>query len=91
MRIYALRFTKDLLRKFQLFLHEQKKLFRLYDPLCFGYLFGGGFHASSGTEDKDKRNFIRQMVQDFQEYEDITDFKPSVFELRKETKHLGGV
>ena len=33
---------------------------------------------------KDKRTFIRQMVQDFQEYEDISDFKSSVFELTKE-------
>ena len=43
------------------------------------------------NDPKDKRNFIRQMAQDFQEYEDISDFKASVFELRKETKHLGGV
>ena len=32
---------------------------------------------------KDKLH-IRQMVQDFQEYEDISDFKSSVFELTKE-------
>ena len=37
------------------------------------------------NDPKDKRNFIRQMVQDFQEYEDISDFKASVFELGKET------
>ena len=43
------------------------------------------------NDPKDKSNFIRQMVQDFEEYEDISDFKASVFELRKETKHLGGV
>ena len=69
-------------------------------PLCFAYLFGGGFYASSGpgaekmagymttiriyNDPKDKRTFIRQMVQDFQEYEDISDFKASVFELTKE-------
>ena len=69
-------------------------------PLCFAYLFGGGFHASSGpgtekmagyietiriyNDPKEKRTFIRQMVQDFQEYEDISDFKASVFELKKE-------
>ena len=33
---------------------------------------------------KDKRTFIRQMVQHFQEYEDISEFKASVFELTKE-------
>ena len=32
----------------------------------------------------DKRTFVRQMVQDFQECEDITDFKASLFELTKE-------
>ena len=68
--------------------------------LCSAYLFGGGFHASSGpgtekmagymrtiriyNDPKDKRTFIRQMLQDFQEYEDISDFKASVFELTKE-------
>ena len=36
------------------------------------------------NDPKDKRTFIRQMVQDFQEYEDISDFKASVFELTKE-------
>ena len=69
-------------------------------PLCFVYLFGGGFHASSGpgtekmaeymrtiriyNDPKDKRTFLRQMLQDFEEYEDISDFKASVFELTKE-------
>ena len=69
-------------------------------PLCFVYLFGGGFHASSGAgtekmaeymrtiriynDPKDKRTFIRQMVQDFQEYKDVSDFKASVFELTKQ-------
>ena len=69
-------------------------------PLCFVYLFGGGFHASSGAgtekmaeymrtiriynDPKDKRTFIGQMLQDFEEYEDISDFKASVFELTKE-------
>ena len=69
-------------------------------PLCFAYLFGGGFHASSCpvtekmagymttiriyNDPKDKRTFIRQMVQDFQEYEDISDFKASLFELKKD-------
>ena len=68
-------------------------------PLCITFLFGGGLHASSGpgtekmagymttiriyNDPKDKRTFIRQMVQDFQEYEDISDFKASEFELRK--------
>ena len=32
----------------------------------------------------DKRTFVRQMVKDFQEYEDISDFKASLFELTKE-------
>ena len=32
----------------------------------------------------DKRTFVRQTVQDFQEYEDISDFKASLFELTKE-------
>ena len=66
-------------------------------PFCFVYLFGGGVHASSGAgtekmaeymrtiriynDRKDKRTFIRQMLQDFEEYEDISD---SVFELTKE-------
>ena len=36
------------------------------------------------NDPKDKRTFIRQMVQDFQEYEEISDFKASVFELTKE-------
>ena len=36
------------------------------------------------NDPKDKHTFIRQMVQDFQEYEDISDFKASVFELTKE-------
>ena len=36
------------------------------------------------NDQKDKRTFIRQMLQDFQEYEDISDFKASVFELTKE-------
>ena len=69
-------------------------------PFCFAYLFGRGFHASLGpdtkkmagymttiriyNDPKDKRTFIRQMVQHFQEYEDISDFKASVFELTKE-------
>ena len=69
-------------------------------PFCFAYLFGGGLHASSGTatktmaghittiriynDPKDKRTFIRQVVQHFQEYEDISEFKASVFELTKE-------
>ena len=69
-------------------------------PFCFAYLFGEGFHASLGPDSKkmagymttiriyndpkDKRTFIRQMVQHFQEYEDISDFKASVFELTKE-------
>ena len=35
------------------------------------------------NDPKDKRTFIRQMLQDFQEYEDISDFKASVFELTK--------
>ena len=79
-----------------------------HDPLCFAYLFGGRFHASSGhhfftfqrkgtekmagymttigiyNDPTDKRTFVRQMVQDFQEYEDISDFKASLFELTKE-------
>ena len=36
------------------------------------------------NDPKDKRTFLRQMVQDFQEYEDISDFKASVFELTKQ-------
>ena len=36
------------------------------------------------NDPKDKRTFIRQMVQEFQEYQDISDFKSSVFELTKE-------
>ena len=36
------------------------------------------------NDPKDKRIFLRQMVQDFQEYEDISDFKASVFELTKQ-------
>ena len=36
------------------------------------------------NDPKDKRTFIRQMLQDFEEYEDISDFKASVFELTKE-------
>ena len=36
------------------------------------------------NDPNDKRTFVRQMVQDFQEYEDISDFKASLFELTKE-------
>ena len=36
------------------------------------------------NDPNDKRIFVRQMVQDFQEYEDISDFKASLFELTKE-------
>ena len=36
------------------------------------------------NDPKDKRTFVKQVVQDFQEYEDISDFKASVFELTKE-------
>ena len=36
------------------------------------------------NDPKDKRTLLRQMVQDFQEYEDISDFKASVFELTKQ-------
>ena len=36
------------------------------------------------NDPKDKRTFIRQMLQHFQEYEDISGFKASVFELTKE-------
>ena len=36
------------------------------------------------NDPKDKRRQIRQMVQDFQEYEDISDFKASLFELKKD-------
>ena len=36
------------------------------------------------NDPKDKRTFVRQMLQDFQEYEDISDFKASLFELTKE-------
>ena len=36
------------------------------------------------NDPKDKHTFIKQMVQDFQEYEDISDFKATVFELTKE-------
>ena len=77
---------------------EKNSVFTI--PFCFAYLFGGGLHASSGpatktmpgyitndkdlNDPKDKRTFIRQMVQHFQEYEDISEFKASVFELTKE-------
>ena len=36
------------------------------------------------NDPKDKRTFLMQIVQDFQEYEDISDPKASVFELIKE-------
>ena len=36
------------------------------------------------NDPNDKRTFIKQMVPDFQEYKDISDFKASVFELTKE-------
>ena len=36
------------------------------------------------NDPNDKRTFVRQMVQDFQEYEGISDFKASLFELTKE-------
>ena len=36
------------------------------------------------NDPNDKRTILRQMVQDFQEYEDINDFKASLFELTKE-------
>ena len=36
------------------------------------------------NDPNDKRTFVRQMVRDFQEYEDISDFKASLFELTKE-------
>ena len=36
------------------------------------------------NDPNDKLTFVRQMVQDFQEYEDISDFKASLFELTKE-------
>ena len=36
------------------------------------------------NDPNDKRNFVREMVQDFQEYEDINDFKASLFEFTKE-------
>ena len=36
------------------------------------------------NDPNDKRTFLRQMVQDFQEYEHISDFKASLFELAKE-------
>ena len=35
------------------------------------------------NDPNDKRTFVRQMVKDFQEYEDISDFKASLFELTK--------
>ena len=36
------------------------------------------------NDPNDKRTFVRQMVQDFQEYEDIGDFKASLLKLTKE-------
>ena len=36
------------------------------------------------NDPNDTRTFVRQMVQDFQEYEDISDIKASLFELTKE-------
>ena len=37
------------------------------------------------NDPNDKRTFVRQMVvQDFQEYEDISDFKASLYKLTKE-------
>ena len=36
------------------------------------------------NDPNDKRTFVNQMVQDFQEHEDISDFKASLFELTKE-------
>ena len=36
------------------------------------------------NDPKDKRTFLRQMVQDFQEYEAISNFKASVFEHTKQ-------
>ena len=36
------------------------------------------------NDPKDKRTFLMQIVQDFQEYEDISDSKASEFELIKE-------
>ena len=35
------------------------------------------------NDPNDKRTFVRQMVQDFQEHENIRDFKASLFELTK--------
>ena len=35
------------------------------------------------NDPNDKRTFVRQMVQDFQEHEDISDFKASLFHWTK--------